>query len=67
MAQKREPYMKFKGYLVENRIQQVEVANLLGMSKASINKKLNGTGSDFSVQDLKKICIKYSISADKFF
>lgn len=67
MIQKREPYGKFKGYLVENNIQQKEVADLLEMSNASFNKKLNGTGADFSVQDLKKICLKYDISADKFF
>lgn len=60
-------YNKFKGYLVENNIKQKEVAELLEISVPTFNKKLNGTGSDFSIQDLRKICLTYKISADIFF
>lgn len=63
----RATYNKFKGFLVENGIQQKEVAKLLNISVPTFNKKLNGTGSDFSIQDVKKICSRYNIKAEIFF
>lgn len=63
----RATYNKFKGFLVENGIQQKEVAELLNISVPTFNKRLNGTGSDFSIQDVKKICSRYNIKAEIFF
>ena len=63
----RATYNKFKGFLVENGIQQKEVAKLLNISVPTFNKKLNGTGSDFSIQVVKKICSTYNIKAEIFF
>ena len=63
----RATYNKFKGFLAENRIQQKEVAELLNISVPTFNKRLNGTGSDFSIQDVKKICSRYNIKAEIFF
>ncbi|MBU3205604.1 helix-turn-helix transcriptional regulator [Clostridium algidicarnis] len=65
--EKREPYYKFKGYLAENRIQQKEVAKLINISQATLSKRLNGKGGDFTIQDLKKICINLNVSAEIFF
>ncbi len=67
MAKNREPYYKFKGYLAENNIQQKEVAELISISQATLSKRLNGKGGDFSIQDLKKICITLKINAEIFF
>lgn len=63
----RATYNKFKGFLAENGIQQKEVAELLNISVPTFNKRLNGTGSDFSIQDVKKICSRYNIKAEIFF
>lgn len=58
--------MKFKAWLVENRISQKEVAELLGVSAVAVNRKLNG-GENFTVKQIKVICEKYGLSADEFF
>lgn len=61
------PYTKFKAFLIENGINQREVAELLGKSPSALNQNLNGTGGDFSLSEIRVICRKYGISADEFF
>nr|WP_244990467.1 helix-turn-helix transcriptional regulator [Clostridium algidicarnis] len=53
--------------MAENRIQQKEVAKLINISQATLSKRLNGKGGDFTIQDLKKICINLNVSAEIFF
>lgn len=65
--EKREPYYKFKGFLAEKDIKQKEIANLIKVSEPTLSRRLNGRGSDFSIQDLKKICQSLGIKADIFF
>jgi predicted XRE-type DNA-binding protein len=67
MTEKREPYYKFKGYLAENNIQQKKVAKLINISQATLSKRINGKGGDFSIQDLKIICGELKIRAEIFF
>lgn len=57
--------LKFKAWMVENRIKQTELMELLDLSSTSINKKVNGK-EDFTLPQIKKICKKYGISADIF-
>ncbi len=58
--------LKFKGWLVEHRIRQAELAELLGITVENVNSKLNGR-QEFTLSQVKKICETYSISADDFF
>lgn len=55
--------LKFKGWLVINGITQRELAEVLGISFQSVNKKVNGK-EDFSMEQARKICNKYHVSAD---
>lgn len=55
--------LKFKGWLVINGITQRELAEVLGISFQSVNKKVNGK-EDFSMDQARTICNKYHISAD---
>lgn len=64
---RRNPYFKFRAFLDEQGIQQIEVANILGITKSTMNKKINGTGGDFSLPEVRKICEVYNISADEYF
>ena len=64
---KKQPYLKFKGFLVENNIQQKEVAKILNISNSTLNKKINGTGSDFTIQEAKKICQTLNTNSEIFF
>lgn len=63
----KQPYNKFKGYLAENNILQKEIARMINVSQATLSKRLNGKGGDFTVQDLKKICTYLNIKAEIFF
>lgn len=64
---KREPYIKFYMFLKENEIPQAEIAELLKKSVSAVNQNINGTGGDLTVSEVTKICMKYGISAEKYF
>lgn len=55
MAKEREPYQGLKGWLVANSISQQRVADLLNTTPNYVNKKLNGTGSDFKLSEARKM------------
>ena len=55
--------LNFKAWLVINGITQRELAEVLGLSFQSVNKKVNGK-EDFTLDQARKICKHYHISAD---
>lgn len=58
--------LKFKGYCVEHRIKQLEIAEILGITLQSVNRKLNDN-EPFTLEQVKKLCTHYGISADEYF
>lgn len=64
---RRQPYTKFKAWMQENGIRQDELAEIIGKSRNVVNQKLNGTGGDFTMEEVRKICQYFKISADTFF
>lgn len=67
VKRRHQPYYKFRTLLKEKGIKQEEVAKLLGKTVSALNQNINGTGGDFSVSEVRLICITYNISADEFF
>ncbi len=67
IKRRHQPYFKFKALLDEKGIKQRDVAKLLDKSPSALNQNINGTGGDFSVSEVRKICLEYGISADDFF
>ncbi len=63
---KHEPHLQFKGYLVANNIRQREVAELLSISRVTLNQKLNGY-LHFNIGEVEKICRAYTVKPDIFF
>jgi predicted XRE-type DNA-binding protein len=63
----REPYHKFKSWMRENYITQKELADLLHVDRAKINTRLNGTGADFTLDEIRMIKETYKINTDEFF
>ena len=57
---------KFKGYCVENGIKQTDIANILGLSKSAVNRKMNGH-EPFTLEQVKVLCRHFNISADIYF
>jgi len=64
---KKQPFYKFKAYLVENNIKQKEIANAIGISEVSFSQKVNRSGSTFTLDEVQLICDILKISADDFF
>ena len=58
--------LKFKAWMVQNKIPQQDIADLLGISLQMANAKINGR-EDFTLSQVKKICKNYNISSDEYF
>lgn len=67
VKRRHTPYTKFKAFMQEQNIRQEHLARLLSKSITTVNQNLNGTGGDFSMADVRKICKTYCISCDTFF
>lgn len=67
VLRKHEPYRKLKALLVERNITQGELASLLDKSPSGLNQNLNGTGGDFTLSDVRKVCEFLQISSDDYF
>ena len=67
IKRRHKPYSKFKAYMEEKDITQVEIAEIVGKSRFALNQNLNGTGGDLSLSDVRKICLALKISSDEFF
>ena len=58
--------LKFKGFCVERKIKQSEIAELLKISVQSVNRKLN-ENEPFTLEQVKVLCSHFKISADEYF
>jgi DNA-binding XRE family transcriptional regulator len=67
VKRRHAPYTKLKAYLNEIGMTQAELAKLLNKSRYALNQNLNGTGGDFSLSEVRLICMTLGISADEFF
>lgn len=67
IKRRHTPYTKLKAYLNEIGMRQEDLAKILNKSKSALNQNLNGTGSDFSLKEVRIICETLGISADEFF
>lgn len=64
---KRKPYRALKAWLIENDISQSELATTLGTTSNYVNKKINGTGPDFRLSEVRKANSDLGIPIDIFF
>lgn len=60
------PYNEFKTWLKDNQITYKNLAELLGLTAASILKKINGQ-SDFTLSEVQLIKSKYGLDDTIFF
>ena len=59
------PELIFKGWMAAHNISQRELAEFLGVSYTTINKKVNGK-EDFSMAQARAIRAHYGCSAEVF-
>ena len=55
---------KLKAKLVEKDISIIELANILGIDKSTVYRKLNKAGENFTVKDVEKISKALSLTYD---
>ncbi|AGZ24988.1 helix-turn-helix domain-containing protein [Staphylococcus pasteuri] len=61
-------YNKLKGFLVEEGKSNNDLAELLHLHRTTVNHKLNRkNGADFTMSEVRKICLYLNISADIYF
>lgn len=55
---------KLKAQLVEKDIPIIELANILGIDKSTVSRKLNKSGENFTAKDVEKISKALSLTYD---
>lgn len=55
---------KLKAKLVEKDISIIELANILGIDKSTVYRKLNKSGDSFTIKDVEKIAKALSLTYD---
>ncbi|MDF7627088.1 helix-turn-helix transcriptional regulator [Leuconostocaceae bacterium ESL0723] len=63
----RPPYYELKQWLSDRQISQIDLAKTLGTTSNYINKKINGTGADFRLSEVRLLVAEYGIPVDLFF
>lgn len=60
-------YPKVKAFLVEHGILASDVCAILEISRTTLSRKLNGSGSDFKAREVQTLCHTYGMDANIFF
>ncbi|MEK5011633.1 helix-turn-helix transcriptional regulator [Staphylococcus sp. FSL H8-0476] len=61
-------YSKLKGLLKERGINHDELADLLDVHRVTVSNKLNRShGADFTMTEVRKLCLYLEVSADIYF
>lgn len=60
-------YHGLKGWLVSNSISQKRVGEIIGTTANVVNKKINGTGSDFKLSEARTLHDKLKVPMAYFF
>lgn len=66
MKKLHKPYRNFKGWLRSQNLTYKDIANLLGLSTATVSAKINGQ-SDFSLSEVKMMKCEYNLDSNIFF
>ena len=64
---KKVKYIELKKFILEKNMKQQELANLLGIDRSTFNSKLNSNEAEFTLQEMRILCKKYDLDANKFF
>ena len=64
---KKVKYIELKKFILEKNMKQQELANILGIDRSTFNSKLNSNEAEFTLQEVRILCKKYNLDANKFF
>lgn len=61
-------YIRLKQFLIERNIKNKDIASQIGISESSFSKKINTKkGSDFNLNQVRKICKLYNLDPNVYF
>ena len=60
-------YLKLKQFMLEKNIKNKDMAKILGINEAVFSKKINMKGSDFNLNEVRKLCEAYHLDGNKYF
>lgn len=60
-------YLKLKQFMLEKNIKNKDMAKTLGVNKSVFSKKINMKGSDFTLDEVRKLCEAYQLDGNKYF
>lgn len=64
----KQKYSNLKEFLHENNVKMKDVAHEMGISRTQFSKKINRiNGADFKAEEIRFLCCKYNLDANRFF
>ena len=60
-------YVKLKQFMIEHNIKSKDMAELLGLNESVFSKKINMKGSDFNLNEVRKLCSEYKLDGNFFY
>lgn len=60
-------YVKLKQFMIEHNIKSKDMAELLGLNESVFSKKINMKGSDFNLNEVRKLCSEYKLDGNLYF
>lgn len=60
-------YVKLRQFMIENKIKSKNMAKTLGIDESLFSKKINRNGSDFNLNEVRKLCQKYKLDGNIYF
>ncbi|MFK8243885.1 MULTISPECIES: XRE family transcriptional regulator [unclassified Facklamia] len=64
---KRPPYNEFKAWMITHSVTRNELKKLLGLTDSTLSHRLNGTGADFSLDEIRLMIGEYGNDIANFF
>ncbi len=61
-------YSNLKEFLHDNNVKMKDLANEMGISRSQFSKKINRiNGADFKAEEIRYLCCRFNLDANKFF
>lgn len=64
---KREPYRSFMAWMLVNNVSRKEIQSLLNIKASTLSRRLQGTGPDFTIKEVRTLVSKYGEEVSQFF
>jgi len=56
---RRPPYKELRMWMVEKDIKSKDFADLLNLTDSQVSQRLNGTGADFKLEEIRTLANEY--------